>query len=189
MAKRGSKLTDLERQFIKEYLIDFNGAAAVRRAGYQIKRTKVRSEAGKDYFDDGARHLAYELLTKPHIVAQINREMERRCKKLELTADFTLGRLKTLARSNVKNVAEWAEGRLKIHDSAMLTEEAAYQIESLHMKQTKDGPEVKLKMRSPNDALKLLAEHQGLLETGGNQEAPEELTEAIRELEKEEKKP
>lgn len=49
-------LTEKEEAFCQNYLIDFNGAAAARKAGYS---------------EDSARAIAAENLTKPHIRARI----------------------------------------------------------------------------------------------------------------------
>ncbi|MGZ3687329.1 MAG: terminase small subunit, partial [Bdellovibrionota bacterium] len=136
--KRKSKRTARESQFIQEYLIDLNGSAAIKRAGYKGKY---------------AAQAAFELLRKPYVIAEINAAMQKRAKKLELTGEFTLSRLKDLASSNIKNVAEWAEGSLILKDSAAITSEEAYGIESIQVKQTLRGPELKVKMRQPSVAL------------------------------------
>lgn len=184
MAKTRSMLTPREARFIKEYLIDFNGAGAVRRAGYTYeKRDKVTG-----VMHDYSRQIAYELLTKPYIVAEINREMQKRTKKLDLNADFTLNRLKALSESNPLDVAQWAGGKLMLKDSASLTREQAYAIESLHMKQTRYGPEIKFKLRKPDVALEMLGRHQGLFDVGDQGKPAEEMEEAIKVLDEEEGK-
>lgn len=57
------ELTDKQRLFIEEYLVDLNGAAAARRAGYS---------------PDTAKEMAYENLTKPHIRGEIDRRLNAR---------------------------------------------------------------------------------------------------------------
>jgi phage terminase small subunit len=171
LKKKIKKITqNREDLFVREYLIDFNGAAAARRAGYASKN---------------ARQTAHELLTKPYIVDKINLEMRKRAEKLELSADFTLAKLRALANSNIKNVAQWAEGCLVVKDSAILTTEEAYGIESIQMKQTLQGPEIKIKMRQPSSALEMLGRHQGLFDVGDQSKPSEELNDAIKQLEEE----
>lgn len=60
-----AKLTEKQKRFCDEYLIDLNGAAAARRAGYS---------------DKTACAIAAENLTKPYIKEYIEKRMEeKRC--------------------------------------------------------------------------------------------------------------
>ncbi len=188
MGKAKDKFTPRERLFIQEYLVDFNGAAAARRAGYvRARRVRKKGLKASEYQEDNARQIAHELLTKPYIVAEINRELQKRTKKLELNGDFTLSRLKALADSNVLNVAQWAEGTLILKDSAALTREQGYQIDSIQMKQTLLGPELKFKMRKPDSALEMLGRNQGLFDVGDQAKSSKELEDALAVLDEEEK--
>ena len=56
-----SKLTWKESKFLDEYMKDYNGAGAARRAGYS---------------EDTARQIAYEILTKPYIKEELKRRFE-----------------------------------------------------------------------------------------------------------------
>lgn len=88
------KLTPKQKAFIKEYLIDLNSTQAAIRAGY--------SEAT-------AKEIGYENLTKPHIKALIDEAMEKRSDKLQLSAEYVLIGLKSIA----DNVEEQSKDRLK----------------------------------------------------------------------------
>ena len=63
-------LSDKQRRWIDEYLIDFNGAAAALRAGYSPK---------------SARSIAHENLTKPDIQAVLQARQAVTAKELQIT--------------------------------------------------------------------------------------------------------
>lgn len=71
----GSRLTPKQKQFCHEYLIDFNGTQAATRAGYS---------------PTSAHDIAYENLKKPEIQEHIQRLMDYRSHRTDITADFVL---------------------------------------------------------------------------------------------------
>jgi hypothetical protein len=72
-------LTVRQRLFVEEYLVDFNGAAAVGRAGYNSKHPN---------------RLAYELLHNPAIKAAIDQLTLDRGKESTLKPDYVLNKIK-----------------------------------------------------------------------------------------------
>ncbi|KQQ39055.1 hypothetical protein ASF58_23225 [Methylobacterium sp. Leaf125] len=88
-------LNDRQALFVEEYLVDMNGAAAARRAGY--------SEAT-------ARSIAHELLTKPDIVDAIAVANAKRLARVHLSADQVLEELATIARADVNDLVEYRIG-------------------------------------------------------------------------------
>jgi len=77
-----SDLTDKQRLFIAEYLIDLNATQAAIRAGYS---------------EDSARQIGTENLSKPSIAEEIDRRLKRRADKLEITAEKVLQELAKMA--------------------------------------------------------------------------------------------
>lgn len=69
-----------QQRFIQEYIIDLNGAAAARRAGYSARTANRRAE---------------QLLRDPAVSAAVAKEQKRIANKLEITAERVL---KELAR-------------------------------------------------------------------------------------------
>ena len=69
-------------RFIEEYLIDFNGAAAARRAGYEPK---------------SASTTACRLLKEPEIKRILQEKMAVRAEKMQLRQDTVLQELKNVA--------------------------------------------------------------------------------------------
>jgi phage terminase small subunit len=78
-------LTAKQQLFVKEYLVDLNATQAAIRAGY--------SEAT-------AKEMGYENLTKPHIKEAIDKVLNKRSEKLEISAEYVLRGLKDIADNN-----------------------------------------------------------------------------------------
>lgn len=77
MSKRERKITDKQQLFCKEYIMDFNGAKAYLRAGYNVKESTARVNASK-------------LLTKANINEFINDLKKSREEKLDINAEWVL---------------------------------------------------------------------------------------------------
>lgn len=75
---KGSKLTAKMQNFVDEYFVDFNGAAAVRRAGY--KSSNPNKLAGK-------------LLLHPLVAEAIAEKKKERQEKTELSAEYVIQKL------------------------------------------------------------------------------------------------
>lgn len=73
-----SKLTEKQKIFCKEYIIDFNATRAAEAAGYSKKTSK---------------EIASENLTKPNIQSEIARLTKGRNERLEVTADRVVAEL------------------------------------------------------------------------------------------------
>lgn len=92
MAKTGrkaEKLTDLQKKFIKEYLVDLNITAAALRAGYSEKT---------------AYSIGHEAFNKPHIQAAIQKELDKRAERTEITADAVLQRWWDIATADPNDI-------------------------------------------------------------------------------------
>lgn len=77
-------LTARQQSFIKEYLVDLNGAQAAIRAGYSPKAAKEH---------------AARLLTNANLAHAVQAEMDKRSERTEVTADYVLKTItSTIAR-------------------------------------------------------------------------------------------
>lgn len=76
------KLTEKQKRFCEEYLIDLNGAQAAIRAGYS-KKTAAR--------------IAIELLNKTHVAIYLSKLREKQSERTEITADKVLAELAAIA--------------------------------------------------------------------------------------------
>ena len=101
-------LTDKQARFVAEYLVDLNGAAACRRAGY--------SETSAD-------QQAYENLSKPQIAAAVAEGKARQMAACELSAVRVLEECRRLAFANVRDYFN-VDGSAK-HPNQLTAEEGA----------------------------------------------------------------
>lgn len=85
-----NELTDKQAAFVREYLVDLNGAAAARRAGYS---------------KESARQIATENLSKPYIRAAIEERLEQQA----MSANEVLARLTRIARGSLELFTEIVE--------------------------------------------------------------------------------
>lgn len=77
-----AKLTDKQKRFCEEYLIDLNARQAAIRAGYPAKR---------------ASEQAYQLLQKTTVSAYIEKLRQEQQQRTQITADAVLGELAKIA--------------------------------------------------------------------------------------------
>ncbi len=77
-------MTPKQERFCQEYLIDCNGAAAARRAGYS---------------ENSANEQACQMLAMEEIEARVEFLMAERAQRVGVTQDYILQELKLLARS------------------------------------------------------------------------------------------
>lgn len=91
------KLTPKQAAFAQRYLATLNATQAAKDAGYSPRT---------------ARSIGAENLTKPHIQAAIAQAMKTQQKKLELDAEFVIGRLMKAAAFDIADVFE-DDGALK----------------------------------------------------------------------------
>lgn len=83
--KRNIQLTDKQKLFVKEYLIDLNATQAAIRSGYS---------------EDTAKQIGSENLSKPYLQEAIQKEMSKRSNKTEITAEYVLNGIKTLIENS-----------------------------------------------------------------------------------------
>lgn len=75
-------LSAKQKRFVEELLVDMNAAAAARRAGYS---------------DRAAKQKGWELLQNPEVQKAVQAAREEQQKRTEITADYVLTRLQTIA--------------------------------------------------------------------------------------------
>lgn len=80
-----SKLTEKQKRFCEEYLIDLNATQSYLRAGYKAKSNEI------------ARVESHKLLTKPNIQQFIEELRAEQSKRTEITADKVLEELGSVA--------------------------------------------------------------------------------------------
>lgn len=76
-----ARLTDKQKRFVSEYLIDLNATAAARRAGYSAKT---------------ADRIGPELLGKTCVSQAIQEAIQNRQQRMEITQDYVIKKLKEI---------------------------------------------------------------------------------------------
>lgn len=151
-SKSPDGLTDKQRRFVAEYMVDCNARAAAVRAGYSART---------------ADKIGPQLLGKTSVRAAIAKREERHLQRLEVTAERVLAELGRLSVSDPRQLFD-AEGNLRpIHE---LPDEVASAVASVEVIErtipgTKGEVERVRKVRlwDKNAALGNLARHFKLL--------------------------
>lgn len=151
-----ARLTEKQKRFVEEYLVDLNATQAAIRAGYCAKT---------------ARSIGAENLTKPDIQAAIQEGRLAQSRRTEITADRVLEELAAIGFARATDYAGVKDGAVQVCDTDQLTDVQSRAIAGI--KEGKYGVEVTLcdKIR----ALSKLGEHLGLFSCpAGGTPAPEE---------------
>lgn len=151
-----AKLTEKQKRFVQEYLVDLNATAAAKRAGYSEK---------------SASRIAVELLNKTQVSAEIQKQQAKRQKQVEITQEKVLEELAAIAFANGADFATVNQnGIVRITPTSELPDEKRKAIASI--KEGQWGTEVKV--HDKVKALELLAKHLGMFDSkNGGSEAPE----------------
>lgn len=141
MAKKFSMpLTDKQKVFCEEYMVDMNGTQAAIRAGYSRKT---------------ANEQAARLLANVSIQAYIAELKGKRSEKTEITADYVLSALKEVAERSLQRVPvmnwDYKEKRM------------------VQMKDEEDRDVWTFDSSGANRALELLGKHVGVFEKDNDQ--------------------
>lgn len=82
-------LTDKERRFVEEYLVEPNATQAATRAGFSER---------------SAGSIGHELLRKPSVAAAITTAMEERSMRTKIDADWVLSKLRDMFEADVADL-------------------------------------------------------------------------------------
>lgn len=137
-------LTEKQKRFVEEYLVDLNATQAAIRAGYSAKN---------------ADKIGYELLGKTGVSEAIRMAMDARSKRTGITQDRVLQELAAIGFSRATDFVRIDEsGRVVLTPTDALTEDQRRAIAGI-----KDGKfGVELKLYDKLRALEKLGEHLGM---------------------------
>lgn len=138
-----AKLTDKQKKFIDEYLVDLNATQAAIRAGYKEK---------------AAYRTGAENLRKPQIQEEIQKRMQERQQRTEVTQDMVVKELASIAFARATDYAAVKGGAVRIKDTDSLSDEQIRAIAGI--KEGANGIEIKL--NDKEKALELLGRHLGM---------------------------
>lgn len=137
-----AKLTDKQRRFVDEYLIDLNATQAAIRTGYSAKTAEQQ----------GSR-----LLINVKVQQAISKKMAERSKRTGINQDRVVLELARIAFVKMTDVVD-NDGKIK-EDA---TDDDLACIESIKYKPTDAGVEREVKVSPKIKALELLGRHLGM---------------------------
>lgn len=140
-------LTDRQRRFVAEYLIDLNATQAAIRAGYSVK---------------SADKIGPELLGKTRVGEAIRAAQSERSERTEITQDRVLEELAALAFAHMGQFATWSKESVSLKDSTKLDPRAVSEVKQ-SVKQF--GTDIGIKLHDKLGALKLLGQHLGMFDS------------------------
>lgn len=150
-----SKLTEKQKTFVNEYLVDLNATQAAIRAGYSEKT---------------AAATGYENLRKPQIAAEIAKAQQKRAERTKITADRVLEELGKIGFANMQDFIRTTDQGDAFVDLSQLTREQAAAINEVTVEDFKDGRgedardvrRVKFKLSDKRAALVDIGKHLGM---------------------------
>jgi len=186
------KLTDKQRMFVKEYLVDLNATQAAIRAGYS---------------ENNADKIGSELLGKTRVKEEIQKGMDNRSKRLDITADKVLQELAHIAFDDIKNYLSYSTEKTVVSydkDGEPITDyktivnlKNSDEIDTRNISEISTGPNgvFRFKQYCKDNALVQLGKHLKLftenIDIGNKDDKPlmfqNLTTEQIKQLLKEEK--
>ena len=144
-------LTDQQRRFVAEYLIDQVATKAYIRAGYS---------------PEGANRNGPRLRAHPAVSAVIDAALRAQIESRVSKADRILSELEAIAFSRVNRVATWANGRVSLKSSEAVDEATLAALSEISETVGEFGVSLKVKLHPKLPALLKLAEREGLFEKG-----------------------
>lgn len=114
----GDRLNPRHKRFCEEYLLDLNGSAAYKRAGYRAT-------------DEAARRNASRLLTNADVQEYISELKAQQSSRTSITADRVLQEYARIAFSNLTDVVTFNQQGLDLKDSQQLPDDVKAAIASV----------------------------------------------------------
>ena len=163
-------MTEKQKIFADEYLIDLNATRAYRKAYPSVKKDETAAQAGS------------RMLRNVKVAEYIAERMQARQERTEITQDRVLEELAAFAFARATDYEEVKDDHVFIKDTSGLSENQIKAIAGI--KQGKFGIEVKL--NDKEKALELLGRHLGMfkerVEVSGLEEEKTKLSDLIRQM-------
>lgn len=163
-------MTEKQKIFADEYLIDLNATRAYRVAYPAVKKEEAAAVNGS------------KLLRNTKVAAYIQERMQERQKRTEITQDRVLQELAAIAFAKATDYAEIKNECVRIKDTGDLDEQQVRAIAGI--KEGKFGVEIKL--NDKEKALELLGRHLGMfkdkVEVSGLEEEKKKLGDILEQL-------
>ena len=144
--KAVSPMTEKQKIFADEYLIDLNATRAYRAAYPNVKK------------EESAASAAARMLRNVKVAEYIAERMEERQKRTEITQDMVLQELAAIAFARATDYVSVRDGIVQVKDTDQLSDLQIAAITGI--KETQNGIEVRL--GSKEKTLELLGRHLGM---------------------------
>lgn len=95
-------LTDKQRRFVDEYLVDLNATQAAIRAGYSQKTASSQGE---------------RLLRNVEVSKAVQEAQAKRSARTEITQDMVLRELAKIGFSDIRKIVRWGKTELRVTDA------------------------------------------------------------------------
>lgn len=153
-----AKLNVKQKRFVDEYLIDLNATQAAIRAGYSKKR---------------ASEIGYQLLQKTTVQESIQKSMDDRANRTQITADRVLQEYAKIGFADIKDFLSFRtaqtvvdrdkEGKPVIDYASIIELKDSEQVDGAVISEVslKDGS-LKFKLHDKKGALDSIARHLGM---------------------------
>lgn len=151
-----ARLTEKQKRFADEYLIDLNATQAAIKSGYSEKTASVQ---------------AVRLLRNVNVQQYIQVQIKKREQRTEITQDRVIEELAKIGFSDISDYCSVEENGVSIKETASIDSKKIGAISSI--KQGANGIEVKLYDKLK--ALELLGKHLGIFENHDNVDSVEDL--------------
>lgn len=163
-------MTEKQKIFADEYLIDLNATRAYKVAYPSVKKDETAAQAGS------------RMLRNVKVAAYIQERMEERQKRTEITQDRVLEELAAIAFAKATDYAEIKGECVRIKDTDTLDEQQIRAIAGI--KEGKFG--IELKLNDKENALELLGRHLGMfkdkVEVSGLEDEKKKLGDILEQL-------
>ena len=156
-----ARLTELQKRFVAEYLVDLNATQAAKRAGYKDP------------------NIGRQLITNHNVSEAIQKAIAKREQRTQITQDMVLRELAAIGFSKATDYVTIESGCAVINDTSGLTDAQRGAIASIE--RTKYG--IKIRLHDKVRALEKLGEHLGLFDSrvGQNQNIENNIFDVINE--------
>lgn len=163
-------MTEKQKIFADEYLIDLNATRAYKAAYPSVKK------------EETARANGSRLLTNANVSKYIAERMKERQKRTEITQDRVLEELAAIAFAMATDYAEVKDGKVILKNTENLTEQQIRAIAGI-----KDGKYgIEIKLNDKEKALELLGRHLGMfkdrVEVSGLEDEKKKLADILQQL-------
>ena len=163
-------MTEKQKIFADEYLIDLNATRAYKVAYPKVKKDKTAAQAGS------------RMLRNVKVERYIQERMQARQERTEITQDRVLEELAAIAFARTTDYAEVKDGRVLLKNTENLNEQQIRAIAGI-----KDGKYgIEIKLNDKEKALELLGRHLGMfkdkVEVSGLEDEKKKLADLLQQL-------